>query len=183
MCRKNMDGKENVRILAWRQENVIMKKFADALKGQGHLWWPFWLLHVTYSKMSFLLTSLDLDDNQRPPNTLMMFRDETYARTIALVHQNARRCIRIFSGTSPSDVSSTTRRRTWRYQVDVLPPKLSCLHVWGRRVPNLLWDIFTEVLMTRKKFMWSDESTFQCITSNEYRTFWGHNWHLNTFWN
>ena len=37
MCRKNMDGKENVRILAWRQENVIMKKFADALRGQGHL--------------------------------------------------------------------------------------------------------------------------------------------------
>ena len=27
----------------------------------------------------------------------------------------------------------------------------------------------------KKKFMWSDESTFQCISSNEYRTFWGHN--------
>ena len=32
-----MDGKENVRILAWGQENVIMKKFADALRGQGNL--------------------------------------------------------------------------------------------------------------------------------------------------
>ena len=37
MSRKNMDGKENVRILAWKQENVIMKKFAYALRGQGHL--------------------------------------------------------------------------------------------------------------------------------------------------
>ena len=37
MSRKNMDGKENVRILAWRQENVTMKKFTDALRGQGHL--------------------------------------------------------------------------------------------------------------------------------------------------
>ena len=27
----------------------------------------------------------------------------------------------------------------------------------------------------KKKFMWSNESTFQCISSNEYRTFWGHN--------
>ena len=35
-------------------------------------------------------------------------------------------------------------------QVDVLPPKLSWLHVWGRSVFNLLWDIFTEVLKTRK---------------------------------
>ena len=32
-----MDGEENVRILAWRQENVILKKFADLLRGQGHL--------------------------------------------------------------------------------------------------------------------------------------------------
>ena len=32
-----MDGKENVRILVWKQENVIMKKIADALRGQGHL--------------------------------------------------------------------------------------------------------------------------------------------------
>ena len=37
MSRKNMDGKENVRILAWRQENEIMKKSADVLRGQGHL--------------------------------------------------------------------------------------------------------------------------------------------------
>ena len=32
-----MDGKENVRILAWRLENMIMKKSADVLRGQGHL--------------------------------------------------------------------------------------------------------------------------------------------------
>ena len=37
MSRKNMDGKENVRILTRRQENVIMKKSADALRAQGHL--------------------------------------------------------------------------------------------------------------------------------------------------
>ena len=28
-----MDGIKNVRILAWRQENVIMKKSADVLRG------------------------------------------------------------------------------------------------------------------------------------------------------
>ena len=38
MSRKIMDGKEKVGILAWRQKNVIMKKSADALRGQGHLW-------------------------------------------------------------------------------------------------------------------------------------------------
>ena len=37
MSRKNMNGKENVRILAWGQENVIMKISADVLRGQGHL--------------------------------------------------------------------------------------------------------------------------------------------------
>ena len=37
MSRKHMVGIENVRILAWRQENVIMKKSADVLRGQGHL--------------------------------------------------------------------------------------------------------------------------------------------------
>ena len=37
MSRKNIDGKENVRILTWRQEHVIIKKSADALRGQGHL--------------------------------------------------------------------------------------------------------------------------------------------------
>ena len=37
MSQKNMDGKENVKILTWRQENVIMKKSAYVLRGQGHL--------------------------------------------------------------------------------------------------------------------------------------------------
>ena len=37
MSRKSMDSIENVRILAWRQENVIMKKSVDVLRGQGHL--------------------------------------------------------------------------------------------------------------------------------------------------
>ena len=32
-----MDGKENVRILAFRQENVIMKESADVLRGQSNL--------------------------------------------------------------------------------------------------------------------------------------------------
>ena len=64
-----MDGEEKVRILAWRQENVIMEKSVDVLRRKGHLWWPCWLLHVTYSKMSFLLPSHDLDEHQKPPNT------------------------------------------------------------------------------------------------------------------
>ena len=35
------------------------KKSAGVLRGQGHLWWHFWLLHVTYPKMPFLLPNLD----------------------------------------------------------------------------------------------------------------------------
>ena len=64
MGRKRMDGKEKVRIFAWRQENVTTKKFAEVLRGQGHLRLHFWLLHVTYLKMPFLLPNLDLDDHQ-----------------------------------------------------------------------------------------------------------------------
>ena len=37
MGRKKMNGLENVRIFAWRQENVTKKKSADVLRGQGHL--------------------------------------------------------------------------------------------------------------------------------------------------
>ena len=37
MCRKRMDGEENVGIFEWRQENLTTKKSADALKGQGQL--------------------------------------------------------------------------------------------------------------------------------------------------
>ena len=32
-----MDGEEKVRILEWRQKNLILKKSADVLRGQGHL--------------------------------------------------------------------------------------------------------------------------------------------------
>ena len=32
-----MDGKEKVRIFAWRQEYVTTKKSADVLRGQCHL--------------------------------------------------------------------------------------------------------------------------------------------------
>ena len=105
MSPKTIDGEEKVRIVAWRQENMIMKKSADVLRGQM-------TLHVTYPKMSFLLPNLDLDDHQRPPNSLMRYGANHYTGTITLVHQNSRRCIRIISGTSPSDVSSAARRRT-----------------------------------------------------------------------
>ena len=37
MCRKRMDGEEKVKIFEWRQENMITKKSADVLKGQGQL--------------------------------------------------------------------------------------------------------------------------------------------------
>ena len=37
MGRKRMDGKERVRIFAWKQENVARKKSAGVLRGQGHL--------------------------------------------------------------------------------------------------------------------------------------------------
>ena len=37
MGQKRMDGKENVRIFACRQENVTTKKSANVLRGQGHL--------------------------------------------------------------------------------------------------------------------------------------------------
>ena len=70
MGRKRMEGEEKVRILAWRQENVNTKKSAYVLRGQGHLWWSCWLLHVTYLKMPFLLTNLDLDDHQHTDDLL-----------------------------------------------------------------------------------------------------------------
>ena len=37
MGRKRMDCEENVRIFAWRHENVTTKKSVDVLRGQGHL--------------------------------------------------------------------------------------------------------------------------------------------------
>ena len=37
MGRMGMDGKEKVRIFAWRQENVTTKKSAGVLRGLGHL--------------------------------------------------------------------------------------------------------------------------------------------------
>ena len=37
MCRKRMDGEGNVRILAWRQENLTSKKSTCVLRGQGHM--------------------------------------------------------------------------------------------------------------------------------------------------
>ena len=37
MSRQTIDGEEKVRILAWRQENVIMKTSANVLRGQGDL--------------------------------------------------------------------------------------------------------------------------------------------------
>ena len=113
MGRKRMDGKEKVRIFAFRLANVTTKKSADVLRGQGHLEWHCWLLHVTYLKMPFLLPNLDLDDHRRPPNALMIYYSENYARTITLVHQiNSRQCIRIILRTSPSEVSSTACKRT-----------------------------------------------------------------------
>ena len=33
----SVDDEEEVRILAWRQENMMMKKSADVFRGQGHL--------------------------------------------------------------------------------------------------------------------------------------------------
>ena len=128
-----------------------MKKICRRTKSARSSWWPFWLLHVTYPKMSFLPTSLDLDDHQRPPNTLMVCGAKNYTRNITLVHQNSMWCIKIMSGTSPSDVSSNAWKRTWWYQVIVLPPKLSWLHVRGRSISNLLWNIFSEVLIIWKR--------------------------------
>ena len=110
--------------------------------------------------MAFLAAARDLPQDAipatkswfgRPPNTLMIYCSENYARTITLVHQNSRRCIRIISGMSLSDVSSTACRRAWTYQDDVLSPNLSWLYIWGIDVSNLLWDIFTGVLMTGKR--------------------------------
>ena len=37
MSRKRMDGKEQVRIFAWKQGNMTTKKSADVLGGHGHL--------------------------------------------------------------------------------------------------------------------------------------------------
>ena len=37
MGRKRMDGEGNVRIFAWRQDNVTTRKSADVLRGEDHL--------------------------------------------------------------------------------------------------------------------------------------------------
>ena len=37
MCQKIMDGEGKVRNLAWRRENVILKKSAVVLRGQCHM--------------------------------------------------------------------------------------------------------------------------------------------------
>ena len=37
MGQKRMDGKEKVRIFAWKLKNVTTKKSTDVLRGQGHL--------------------------------------------------------------------------------------------------------------------------------------------------
>ena len=99
-----MNGEAKVKILAWKQENVIMKKICRRTKSARSSTMTFLAVAHDLPKMSFLPPSLDLDDHQRPPNTLMMYGDKNYAGTITLVHHNSRRCIRIISGTSPSDL-------------------------------------------------------------------------------
>ena len=44
-----------------------------------------------------------------------------------------------------------------------------------KKSPQFALRYLHRSLDDEKKFMWSDESTFQCISINEYRTFWGHN--------
>ena len=80
MGRKRMDGEEKVSIFAWRQENVTTKKSANVLRGQGHLWWRCWLLHVINLKMPFQLLNLDLDDHRRPPHILLIYCSENYVK-------------------------------------------------------------------------------------------------------
>ena len=112
MGRKEMDSKEKVRIFAWRQENVTTKKVCRRTKRSRSSVMAFLVAVRDLPQNAIPATKSRLDDYRRPPNTLMIDCNKNYARTITLVHQNSRRCIQIISGTSPSDVSSITCRRT-----------------------------------------------------------------------
>ena len=112
MGRKGMDGKEKVRIFAWRQENVTTKKICRRTKRSRSSVMAFLVAAHDLPQDAIPATKSRLDDHRRPPNTLMIDCNKNYARTITLVYQNSRRCIQIISGTSSSAVSSITCKRT-----------------------------------------------------------------------
>ena len=87
-----MDGEEKVRILAWRQEKVVMKKICRCTK------------RARSSVMTLLAAARDLatprchscyqtsiwtttKDLQTPPNSLMMYEDKNYAGTITQMYR------------------------------------------------------------------------------------------------
>ena len=130
--------------------------------------------------MSFLLTSLDLDDHQRPPNTSKHTDDvqrrglcrnhRLSASELKEMHQDllnlgnfSIRCIEHYPKKDLKIPSRCAASKT------ILSPRMR------KKRPQFALRYLHGSVDDKKKFMWSDESTFQCISSNEYRTFWGHN--------
>ena len=116
---------------------------------------------------------LDLDDNQRPPNTLMMYGDKNYTGNITLVHQNSElkkmhqdhlgsvstRCV---DQRLKKDLMKSSHRAA--FKTLLIPRKRKKRLQFALRY--LHWSVDD-----MKRVMWSDESTSQFISSNEYRKF------------
>lgn len=121
----------------------------------------------TWLTLGFLLPSLWIT-NENFLNTLMMYWDVNYTATLTLVHHNSRRYHRIFSGTSFNRCIRQHLQKDLNIpsQCTAAKPLLTphirkkCLQ-FARRYFH--WSV-----ADRKKVLWFDESTFQCIQ----------NWHL-----
>ena len=166
-----MNGEAKVRISAWRQENMIMKKICRRTKS------------ARSSVMTFLAAARDLPQNViqdnkprsgRSPKTSKhtggvrsqelhkkhhlsaselneMHQDHVGNVSIRCIEQRLKNDLMIPSHRAASKTLLIARKRKKRLQFT-----LRCL---------------LGSVDDMKKVVWSDESTFQCISSNKYRTF------------
>ena len=134
--------------------------------------------------MTFLAAARDLPQNVIPATKLRSGRplktskhtddvgDKNYTGNITLVHQNSRRCIKIISGTSSSDVSIEQRlKRDLMISSHRVASKTLLIPRKRKKRLQFALRYLHWSVDDMKKVVWSDESTFQCISSNEYRTF------------
>ena len=103
----------------------------------------------------------------RPPNTLMIYCSEIYARTITLVHQNSRKCIQIISETSPVRCIQHSLQKNLNTPSRHAASKPLLTPHMRNRCLQFTWRYLHGSVDDWKKVMSSDESTFQCMSSNE----------------
>ena len=119
----------------------------------------------------FLLTSLNLDDHQRPPNT-SKHTDDVQRRDL---HRNPR-----LSASELKDLlgNFSIRCIDHRPKKDLeIPSRCASFKTilslrMRKKRPQFALRYLHGSVGDKKKFMWLDESTFQCIYINDYRTFW-----------